>query len=182
MPTWTVECSCAAYVASTQIVEAETSAPTGLNALDFAGTKYSIYAHLVLTMCADDQVEVFPDHPITRNPDFANEPSYFDPADFELDLHSARTLCLATSGERQDEPDKRRAHQRRSEKVSIPSHDHFLFGLKEHVAEVAGLVNTNPDCPLELDRQDIPALAPSTAHTLLPQLLAQHAARQGASC
>ena len=155
MPTWTVECSYAAYVASTQIVEADT---------EEAACEAAIFA--------------------------ANAAMDWTPLD-----HIGDTHCDAIA---------RRVHKTAwdhdvgvpyafSEQAlhAAPSISDLLARAQLALAELCdrriGLVDTDVTTLLvainaELDRQDIPALAPSTAHTLLPQILAQHAARQGASC
>ena len=155
MPTWTVEYSCAAYVASTQIVEADTE-EAACEAAIFeanAAMDWTTLDHTGDTHCDAIARGV---HKTAWDHDVGVPYAFSEQA-----LHAA------------------------------PSISDLLARAQLSLAELCdrriGLVDTDVTTLLvainaELDRQDIPALAPSTAHTLLPQILAQHAARQGASC
>lgn len=155
MPTWTVECSCAAYVASTQIVEADTeeaaceAAIFAANAaMDWTPLDYTGDTHC--DAIARGVHETAWDHDVGVPYHFSEQALHASPKVADLLAHAQ--LALAELCDR---------------RIGLVDTD---------VTELLVALNA------ELDRQDIPALAPSTAHTLLPQILAQHAARQGASC
>lgn len=155
MPTWTVECSCAAYVASTQIVEADTeeaaceAAIFAANAaMDWTPLDYTGDTHC--DAIARGVHETAWDHDVGVPYHFSEQALHASPK--VADLLARAQLALAELCDR---------------RIGLVDTD---------VTELLVALNA------ELDRQDIPALAPSTAHTLLPQILAQHAARQGASC